>query len=206
MNNHKYIKTFENYILNESFDYDDYVKKYGKEFADEMAKSNWAKSSVNKKKKEYTLSNITIEDIKYIIDNRGNIGDKDDDINEEEALTHILELIDTLKNLPNTITLYRVISANSIDEINKEDLGKHYILDKWMVDGDLLNSAGINADDIHDNVYVFTIETDKSNIDIKYTIITNYAYQTENEISLINNSKINIIKIDNIDDFDNGII
>jgi hypothetical protein len=104
----KYLILFEQFI-NEGFDYDYYLNKYGKEFADSMAKTKWGSQS-KETKNEFTIENITIKDIKSIIDKATNIDTEN--IDEKEATKHVIDLFKTLKKLPNKITLYRIIASN----------------------------------------------------------------------------------------------
>lgn len=194
----KFIKTFE------VFDYDSYVKKYGKEVADQMSKTSWGQNQIKSTKKEITLDNITDDDIKNIVSNAGYINLDSEHIDEEDAMEHVRDTLARLRQQPNTMTLYRIVAVDKVEDINKDKVGKHYVLDKWMVCGDLVLSAGVNPEG-EKEVYVLTVEVDKKWIDLKYTILTNYSYMTEKEVSLKDNAKVKILNIEHFEDFDNSL-
>lgn len=187
----KFIKLFE------AFNYDEYLKKYGKEFADAMMNTSWAKQNIVNKK--ITLENITKEDIKNIINDT--VFDEDtikygDD--NESIIDEIYNNILNIRKLSNPIYLYRIVAVDDISKIDINNIGTHFVFYKWMINSDLIQSAGIDDDK---DLYVITVSVNKYDIDLEFTIKTNYAYDTENEITLNKNSKPTIINIESYDNF-----
>jgi len=105
---------------------------------------------------------------------------------EYSAQSHLDHILDILDNLPEEVTLYRVIFLDSKSELNKVKPGAHYVLNKesllrnhYLMDIVLSHSKG-------EKPYLITIKIDRSKIDISTTIDNNLRYPNEEEISLKN--------------------
>jgi hypothetical protein len=104
--------------------------------------------------------------------------------NEEDVNEVLDEIIDSIKNLPDPIKLYRIIKVDNEKNINKEELGNHYSLDR----DELLNSHTY-ADGYGDESYLITVSAPKNIIDFQNTLHNNILYPNENEVTLKNKGK-----------------
>jgi len=106
----------------------------------------------------------------------------------EKELEYHLEKV---KNLPDELTLYRVLNVDKKEDINKEQLGSHYS-DKKK---DLMSSHYF-ADGGEENYFLVTVKAKKSMVDIMATLENNILYPNENEVTLKNKGKgVDIISI-----------
>jgi hypothetical protein len=113
------------------------------------------------------------------------------DFKEEDIKEELKNLISHVNSLPDKITLYRIIFADNISDINKEELGAHYSISKK----DLLDSHSY-ASGYGVHKFLFTVEVNKDMVDFVDTISNNILYPNENEITLKNKGKgIKIISI-----------
>lgn len=91
--------------------------------------------------------------------------------------------------LPEKLILYRILIANSEDEINKEFPGSHYSLDKV----NLLKNHSFLKGKVY---FLLSVSAKKSLVDIKKTVENNILYPNEKEVTLKNKGKgANIISI-----------
>jgi len=106
----------------------------------------------------------------------------------EKELEYHLEKV---KNLPDELTLYRVLNVDKKENINKEQLGSHYS-DKKK---DLMSSHYF-VDSGEENYFLVTVKAKKSMVDIMATLENNILYPNENEVTLKNKGKgVDIISI-----------
>ena len=106
----------------------------------------------------------------------------------EKELEYHLEKV---KNLPDELTLYRVLNVDKKEDINKEQLGSHYS-DKRK---DLMSSHYF-VDGGEENYFLVTVKAKKSMVDIMATLENNILYPNENEVTLKNKGKgVDIISI-----------
>ena len=104
-------------------------------------------------------------------------------IDDEWAEYDLSELLKWLNNLPETITLYRLLYIDDDNVINREELGDHYTQEKK----DLLHNHHS-----HGSIYgghwghpiLITVEVKKGQIDIFNTLHNNILYPHEQEITL----------------------
>jgi hypothetical protein len=197
----KHIKTFENYFSEDNLN--KLKSTHGEEFVDMIKTSAAYKkytATQTKTKKNITVSNITKKDISDII---GDVYDYIDlrDVNKDESVEHIFDIFMDIKNA-NPLVLYRVLVVESEDDINKDDVGRHYVMDKMMVDGDLFLSAGIGENHEKDSselkYFVLTVIANKKDIDIEFMIRTNTGFN-EAEVTLKKGSKVEIIEIEELE-------
>jgi hypothetical protein len=115
----------------------------------------------------------------------------------------------TLKRLPSTVTLYRVVFLKSKEDLNQMELGSHYVLDKNDLDGSHYSGSKYGA---NGSPFILQVKVSKNDIDYNTTIITNMKYPHEKEITLKNkgqNAKLinispfqsNNYDLDSTDDF-----
>jgi hypothetical protein len=106
--------------------------------------------------------------------------------NEEGLIDMLWGFIDNkfpygLQNIPKPIILYRILSVNDIDEINKRNIGKSYVGTKKLFNEEFFESIGIQR---NKRMFVVTVETDLKNIDLYETINLKMEYPEEYEYSL----------------------
>ena len=95
-----------------------------------------------------------------------------------------------LAKYPDVLRLYRILIANSVDEIDTNYLGYHYSMDKK----NLLKTHSFLKDKKY---FLATVDAPKSLIDVKTTMDNNALYPNEKEITLKNKGKgVKIISID----------
>lgn len=106
--------------------------------------------------------------------------------NYEMAHDGLMNILDGLKKLPNIITLYRIVFIESLDDLNTQELGSHYVLDK-----DDLESSHYSSphDGANGNPFMISVKAQKNMIDFNTTITNNIQYPHETEITLKNNGE-----------------
>lgn len=116
------------------------------------------------------------------------------DYDEEEAKEVLNDIIDSVKNLPEEIKLFRIIHVDDKEDINTEQLGSHYSTNKK----DLLNSHSF-ADGVGDQSFLITVLAPKKLVDVGETVYNNVLYPHENEVTLKNKGKgVKIVSIKKI--------
>ena len=103
-----------------------------------------------------------------------------------------------LGNIPNKPIIYRLVRLKNITDLNKNNLGNSWFSNPKQIEYpeffqmlDYLKPFK-NKDG---NVYMIKGQTDKSNIDMKRTLWERSTQWWENEIVIIDDSKINILSI-----------
>ncbi len=105
-----------------------------------------------------------------------------------------------LKNMPKKVILYRLLNVESVEDINKEELGESYVGDKKMFeDEDFLESFLHRYGEETKKWFIVTIETGQGNIDISGTLGNRAEYPDEYEIKLINHKNLKILGIEEIE-------
>lgn len=95
-----------------------------------------------------------------------------------------------LDKYSDIIRLYRILVADSIEDIDTNYPGYHYSMDK----NNLLKTHSFLKDKKY---YLLTIDAPKTLIDVKTTMKNNELYPNEKEITLKNKGKgVKIIKIE----------
>ena len=116
------------------------------------------------------------------------------DYDEDEAKEVLNDIIDSVKNLPEEIKLFRIIHVDNKEDINTEQLGSHYSTNKK----DLLNSHSF-ADGVGDQSFLITVLSPKKLVDVGETVYNNVLYPHENEVTLKNKGKgVKIVSIKKI--------
>jgi hypothetical protein len=102
----------------------------------------------------------------------------------DDALYQLNDITDFYDNLPETLTLYRVVFAGSKDEIDTQYPGSHYATNK----NDLLDShyTSLRDSSYGDNCYVIKVKAQKQLIDSYESIKNSILYPNEQEITLKN--------------------
>jgi hypothetical protein len=140
--------------------------------------------------KNSDINDITDKDVEMFLEYVGTSGDSI--FEYDEILEHLIKHVHYIQKQPNPITLYRILSSENIDEIDTSDLGDHYTIDPMYIDDHFLEDIGIDYDS---PMFLYEIETDKSNIDLESTLLTNSVWVVENEITLFPESEVKIISI-----------
>jgi hypothetical protein len=102
----------------------------------------------------------------------------------DDALYELNDITDFYDNLPETIALYRIVFADSKEEIDTQYPGSHFAMDKK----DLLDShyTSLRGSSYGDNCYVIKVKAQKQLIDSYESIKNNILYPNEQEITLKN--------------------
>ena len=106
-------------------------------------------------------------------------------------------LINHYDNLQNKLTLYRIIYLNDPNDLNKNNIGKHYSENKQDLINNHYDRGSLYGNQQGEYAYLITIETNKTNIDIEKSIENNILYPHEQEITLLNDNPnhIKLMKI-----------
>lgn len=117
---------------------------------------------------------------------------------EESAKTHLEEIIDLYNQLPNTIRLYRLIFLSKESDLNKEELGSHYVLNKKILISSHYDRMLYDYSKYENSKpYILTVDVPKNKIDFDETIMNNLMYPHEQEITLKDKGRgIDVISLD----------
>jgi hypothetical protein len=116
------------------------------------------------------------------------------DITGEDAKSELEDVVSYVKELPEELKLYRILSVDSKDDINQEELGSHYSTDRknLLSSHDYVTGSG-------EDYYIVTVKAKKSMVDVMETLENNILYPNEKEITLKNTGKgVEIISIKKI--------
>ena len=116
------------------------------------------------------------------------------DITGEDAKSELEDIVSYVKDLPEELKLYRILSVDSKDDINQEELGSHYSTDRknLLSSHDYVTGSG-------DEYYLVTVKAKKSMVDVMETLENNILYPNEKEITLKKKGKgVEIISIKKI--------
>lgn len=111
--------------------------------------------------------------------NRGSLINRIDEryfgmVNPETKLNKMVKLVE---ELPQVMTLYRIVGVNELSELDIVNIGIHFALDKDK----LVNRYNF----LKNKKYVlFTVKVDKKHMDIQTTLENRIDYPSENEITL----------------------
>lgn len=132
-----------------------------------------------------TFNDITEEVIPDIIEVFGFEGFD----SKESALEFLHHQIEFYQEMPDPVTLYRVVAVKDKNEIKTSELGDHYISDyNHISQGNLIDS--IATEEWNDKkVYVLQVSVPVSQIDVFQTLIQNLSFPNEQEITLKNKGK-----------------
>jgi len=116
------------------------------------------------------------------------------DYSEEDAKYELHELLKWVKSLPPFMTLYRIIRVDSKSDIDRDELGSHYSMDKKS-----LVSSHSYADGYGEKKFLVKVKATKEMVDINQTLSNNILYPNEKEITLKNKGKgVKILNIKEI--------
>ena len=102
----------------------------------------------------------------------------------DEAMYELNNITEYYDNLPNNLTLYRILFAGSEDEIDVQYPGPHYSMNKK----DLLKNhyTSLRDSSYGDKCFIIKVKTQKQLIDTYESIKNNILYPNEQEITLKN--------------------
>ena len=102
----------------------------------------------------------------------------------DDALYELNNITDFYDNLPENLTLYRIVFSGSKDEIDTQYPGSHYSMNKK----DLLDGyyTSLRDSSYGDNCYVIKVKAQKQLIDNYESIKNNILYPNEQEVTLKN--------------------
>lgn len=109
------------------------------------------------------------------------------------ASKHLDRLISKIDSLPQSVRLYRVIFVDDPSQIDRTNIGNHYVLKMRDLEQSHQQISHVGGGE----PYVLTVKADKSLIDVPNTLINNMKYPHENEITLKDKGKgAKIIKVE----------
>jgi len=123
------------------------------------------------------------------------------DFDEKEAKNELKYHLNRVKNLPKTLTGYRILVVNDEKDINLDEIGTHFSENRQEL---LQNHSFCTG--CGEKYYLITAKIPKNEVDLQETLRNNILYPNENEITVKNKGKnVKIVKIEEIntenDDF-----
>jgi hypothetical protein len=101
------------------------------------------------------------------------------DVNPEDVESEIQSLKHWYKSLPSRLTLYRLVFADDVSDVNLNEPGSHYAMDRK----ELMSSHGW-LDGLGDKKYLITVHAKKSQMDVRESLQNRVLFPHENEITL----------------------
>jgi hypothetical protein len=119
---------------------------------------------------------------------------------EESAQEQLHYLIKLFNRLPDPIMLYRLVYLNSIDDLNRNEPGTHYVLNKQKLIREHYDKMLYDYSQFENSKpFIISVLASKNKIDFDETINHNLAYPHESEITLKEKGKgVNIINIEKL--------
>ncbi len=119
---------------------------------------------------------------------------------EEDAIEYMEWFFEMFTELPQKVKLYRILQVDSPDDINKDNLGRHFTDDPENFTYEFLLSLGIEKSDVRDSTFhVVCIEIDKEFINLEYTISARITHPYEDEYYIDVNAPFDIVSVDLFD-------
>jgi len=116
------------------------------------------------------------------------------DFSEKDAKNELEYHINRVKDLPETIKAYRIMSVNDKKDINMTKIGSHFALNRLDLVKNYSFSTGSGK-----KYYIITANIPKKEVDVQETIHNNILYPQENEITVKNKGKnVEIVSIKEI--------
>ena len=105
-----------------------------------------------------------------------------------------------LGNFPNNPIIYRIIKLNDIDDLNKVNLGHSWFSNPNQYKKDCFFDMldYIKPGRNNPNIYLLKGQTNVSNVDIQRTLWERSTQWCENEIVIIDDTKIELLSIENL--------
>jgi hypothetical protein len=156
--------------------YDRFYKPLEPDYINE-SKNRTNKYKLNKKEIEYLISLYEDSGI----------------IDRDYALEELQSLVSHLNGLNNSLKLYRIICADSEEDIDGVNIGSHYTLNRRNLIKNHYDRGSIQSHCYGDRIFLLTVESTKSNIDVMETLSNNILFPIEEEITLKNKGKGSVI-------------
>ena len=116
------------------------------------------------------------------------------DFSEKEAEKELKYHLNRVKNLPETLTGYRILVVNNKKDINLDEIGSHFSENKV----ELLSNHSF-CTGCGEKYYLITAKIPKKEVDLQEMLINNILYPNEYEITVKNKGKnVKIVKIEEI--------
>lgn len=117
----------------------------------------------------------------------------------EEAIEELDYLLNTdfphgLNNIPENVTLYRVLALDNNETINEDEIGEHFVAEPQICyTRSFLEKIGIWDYIDNVNLFILTCKTNKDNINMNTTIGNRLLYPRENEFTIDNPKNVKLI-------------
>ena len=116
------------------------------------------------------------------------------DFDEKEVKNELKYHLNRVKNLPKTLTGYRILVVDDEKDINLDEIGSHFSENKV----ELLSNHSF-CTGCGEKYYLITAKIPKNEVDLQETLRNNILYPNEHEISVKNKGKnVKIVKIEEI--------
>ena len=116
------------------------------------------------------------------------------DYSEKEAENELKYHLNRVKNLPKTLTGYRILVVNDKKDINLDEIGSHFSENKV----ELLSNHSF-CTGCGEKYYLITAKIPKKEVDLQEMLRNNILYPNELEITVKNKGKnVKIVKIEEI--------
>ena len=116
------------------------------------------------------------------------------DYSEKEAKNELKYHLERVKNLPKTLTGYRILVVNDEKDINLDEIGSHFSENRTELLSNHSYCTGCG-----EKYYLITAKIPKKEVDLEEMIKNNILYPNENEITVKNKGKyVKIVKIEEI--------
>lgn len=111
---------------------------------------------------------------------------------ESMAKMQINKFLNRLTNLPEIVTLYRVVFVEDESKIDHINIGEHYGVNERNLLASHYRQSHVGGG----NPFLLTVKADRNLVNFHETLLNNIIYPHENEITLKNNGRgANIVKI-----------
>jgi hypothetical protein len=116
------------------------------------------------------------------------------DYSEKDAKNELKYHLERVKNLPKTLTGYRILVVDDKKDINLDEIGSHFSENKV----ELLSNHSF-CTGCGEKYYLITAKIPKNEVDLQETLHNNILYPNEHEITVKNKGKnVKIVKIEEI--------
>jgi hypothetical protein len=189
----KYIKTYESFSKPKGMSDEEF-----EEFSKLMNKTNYAKNKVNvgDRFRKSEIGDITDNDI-MLFHTESGIEPEGSSMDGSEQLEMVIDTINDIQNSSDPFTVYRIIIAESKEQINTDSVGIHFTMDESNLDDfRFREDIGLHNNEEKFPLWKLTCKIHKEDIDVYNTVATNLRFPLEKEVMLKHNSDVELIDID----------
>ena len=116
------------------------------------------------------------------------------DFDEKEVKNELKYHLNRVKNLPKTLTGYRILVVNDKKDINLDEIGTHFSENRQELLQNHTFCTGCG-----EKYYLITAKISKNEVDLQEMLLNNILYPNEHEITVKNKGKnVKIVKIEEI--------